>query len=59
MSNKEAEMSEKTKKENLKKATRKVSWLERALSVLFYGESALKDDFYSGERVKDTKKKQR
>ena len=52
-------MSEKTKKENLKKATRKVSWLERALSVLFYGESALKDDFYSGERVKDTKKKQR
>ena len=52
-------MSEKTKKESLKKSTRKASWVERTLSVLFYGESALKDDFYSGERVKDIKKKQR
>ena len=52
-------MSEKTKKERFERGTRRVPLVVRLINALFFGEDALKSDYYRSERVKDIKRKQR
>ena len=52
-------MSEKTKKERLDRGARRVPMVVRLINALFFGEDALKSDYYRSERVKDIKRKQR
>ena len=50
-------MFKKTKKEQFERGTRKVSWLAKLVNSLFFGQDALKDDYYSNRRVKDIKER--
>ena len=50
-------MSKKTKKEQFNKSTRKVSLFTKLFNSLFFGQDALRDDYYSNQRIKDMKEK--
>ncbi len=52
-------MLTKTKKERFEQGTRRVPLFVRLINALFFGEDALKADYYRSERVKDMKRKQR
>ncbi len=54
---KDVSMSKKTKKDQFNKGTRKVSWVAKLVNSLFFGQDALKDDYYSNQRIKDMKGK--
>ena len=54
---KDVGMSKKTKKEQFNKSTRKVSLFTKLFNSLFFGQDALRDDYYSNQRIKDMKEK--
>ena len=57
MIKKDIGMSRKTKKDQFDKGARKVSWLGKMVNSLFFGQDALKDDYYGTKRIKDMKEK--
>ena len=52
-------MSEKTKKERFDRGARRVPMVVRLINALFFGEDALKHDYYSDKRIKDINRKER
>lgn len=52
-------MSKKTKKDCLERGKRRVPLFARLFNALFFGEDALKHDYYSNKRIKDIERKER